>query len=83
MTAPGSSPIASYGRTHVLLHPLCQRNDSGCQKNAPSVTQPSQIVQKRSILERFFFSFMISSLFPLRFAFSRIQILNSWSPNRL
>ncbi|WMV33468.1 hypothetical protein MTR67_026853 [Solanum verrucosum] len=24
---------------------------------------------------------MISFLFPLRFAFPRIQILNSWSPN--
>ncbi|WMV08812.1 hypothetical protein MTR67_002197 [Solanum verrucosum] len=67
----------------MFPHPLYQRNGSGHRKNAPSVTQPSQIDLKKSILERFFFSFMISSLFPLRFAFPRIQILNSWSSNRL
>ncbi|WMV45273.1 hypothetical protein MTR67_038658 [Solanum verrucosum] len=43
----------------------------------------SQIDLKRSIFERFFISFVISLFLPLRLAFPRIQILNSWSPNRL
>ncbi|WMV37700.1 hypothetical protein MTR67_031085 [Solanum verrucosum] len=53
------------------------------QENASSVAQTSQIDLKRSILERFFFSFVIFLLLPLEIAFPRIQNLNSWSPNRL
>ncbi|WMV29365.1 hypothetical protein MTR67_022750, partial [Solanum verrucosum] len=57
------------------------RKSAPCRrKNTPSAIQHSQIDLKRSILERFFFLFMITLSFPLRFVFSRIQILNSWTP---
>uniref|UniRef100_M1DKG2 Uncharacterized protein n=1 Tax=Solanum tuberosum TaxID=4113 RepID=M1DKG2_SOLTU len=79
MAVPGSSPITA---PRSPPSPLSE-NGSGPLENALSVTQTSQIDLKRLILERFFFSFMISLPLPLRFLFPRIQILNSWSPNRL
>ncbi|WMV07620.1 hypothetical protein MTR67_001005 [Solanum verrucosum] len=68
---------------HVIPYLPVREPALGCRKNSPSVTQTSQIDLKSSILERFFFFFMITLLFPLRVVFPRIQILNSWSPNRL
>ncbi|KAL3358823.1 hypothetical protein AABB24_015755, partial [Solanum stoloniferum] len=75
----------AYGRPKFLSHhrptcspiPFVRETALDRRKKAPSVTQSSQIDLKRSIFERFFFSFMISLLFPLRVAFLGIQILNS------
>ncbi|WMV20375.1 hypothetical protein MTR67_013760, partial [Solanum verrucosum] len=77
-----SSPITPWPAPRAPQSPSSE-NKSELPKNSPSITQPSQIDLKRSIFEKFFFPFMISLLFPLRVVFPRIQILNSWSPNRL
>ncbi|WMV59133.1 hypothetical protein MTR67_052518 [Solanum verrucosum] len=76
MAAPGSSPITA---PRASPSPSSE-NGSGPLENALSVTQTSQIDLKRLILERLFFSFMISFPLHLRFAFPKIQ---NWSPNRL
>ncbi|KAG5595877.1 hypothetical protein H5410_037109 [Solanum commersonii] len=73
----------AYGHPTCSPIPFFRETTLGHWKNAPSVTQSSQIDLKMSIFERFFFSFMICLLFSLRVVFPRIQILNSWSPNGL
>ncbi|WMV29363.1 hypothetical protein MTR67_022748, partial [Solanum verrucosum] len=70
--------IASHCLPHVIPHLPFRKSSLRRRKNAPSVTQHSQIDLKRSILERFFFLFMITFPFPLRFVFPRFQNLNSW-----